>query len=34
MYISSPVEEEMSTNMRPCGTKIESMIHIVGECEM
>ena len=24
----------MATNMRPCGTTIESRTHVVGECEI
>ena len=27
-------EEDVATNMCPCGTPIESRAHIVGECEI
>ena len=32
-YTSSR-EEDVATNMCPCGTTIESRTHIVGECEI
>ena len=31
---SSSQEEDVATNMCPCGTTIESRTHIVGECEI
>ena len=33
-YSSSREEEDVATNMCPCGTTIESRTHIVGECEI
>ena len=33
IYISSR-EEDVATNMCPCGTIIESRTHIVGECKI
>ena len=33
-YTSSREEEDVTTNMCPCGTTIESRTHIVGECEL
>ena len=33
-YTSSREEEDVATNMCPCGTTIESRTHIVGECEI
>ena len=33
-YTSSLEEEDVATNMCPCGTTIESWTHIVGECEI
>ena len=32
-YTSSREEEDVATNMFPCGTTMESRTHIVGECE-
>ena len=32
-YTSSREEEDVATNMCPCGTTIESRTHIVGECQ-
>ena len=32
-HTSSREEEDVATNMCPCGTTIESRTHIVGECE-
>ena len=32
-YTSSREEEDVTANMCPCGTTIESRTHIVGECE-
>ena len=33
-YTSSREEEDVATNMCPCGEAIESRTHIVGECEI
>ena len=33
-YTSSREEEDVATNMCPCGTTIESRTHVVGECEI
>ena len=33
-YASSREEEDLATNMYPCGTTIESRTHIVGEREI
>ena len=33
-YTSSREEEDVATNMCPCGTTIESWTHIAGECEI
>ena len=33
-YTSSREEEDVATDMCPCGTTIESRTHIVGECEI
>ena len=33
-YTSSREEEEIDTQMCPCGKAIESRTHIVGECEI
>ena len=33
-YTSSREEEDVATNMCPCGTTIASRTHIVGECEL
>ena len=33
-YTSSREEEDVATNMCPCGTTIESRTHIVGQCEI
>ena len=33
-YTSSREEEDVTTNICPCGTAIESRTHIVGECEV
>ena len=33
-YTSSREEEDVATNMCPCGTTIESTTHIVGQCEI
>ena len=34
IYTKSREEEDVATNMCPCGTTIESRTHIVGECEL
>ena len=34
IYTSSREEEDVATNMRPCGIAIESRPHIVGGCEI
>ena len=33
-YTSSREEEDVATNMCPCGTTIESRTHIVEQCEI
>ena len=33
-YTSSREEEDVASNMCPCGATIESRTHIVGECEI
>ena len=33
-YTSSREEEDVDAQMCPCGKAIESIFHIVGECEM
>ena len=33
-YTSSREEDDVATNVCPCGTTIESRTHIVGECEI
>ena len=33
-YASSRKEEDVATNMCPCGATIESTTHIVGQCEI
>ena len=33
-YTSSREEEDVATNVCPCGTTTESRTHIVGECEI
>ena len=33
-YASSGEEEDVDAHMCPCGTKIESRAHVVGECEI
>ena len=33
-YTSGRVEEDVSTNMCPCGTTTEGRTHVVGECEI
>ena len=33
-YTSSREEEDVATNMCPCGTTIESRTHVAGECDI